>query len=261
LRRTAAAASRAPAAAPAATRARRGRDGAADLRGPVGSEFPGERAAGLLLRDLDEPRQLPRRDVAPPAQEALEGLVRPGPVHELREAALREPGAGVAGDAAHHAPVAAMDQHVGDPLAQGRPPRDRQEVVLPAGPGDHHEVVLVEAARPLQDRPRDGGVEVEREAADDLARRPVEGAEGFGQVHPGPLLEVARQAQDHLVEDLDRALRERRLLVDEQPGEPAQGLDPARRVLARDRILDLHHERNQAGHGSPDDLRGDRSGA
>ena len=68
------------------------------------------------------------------------------------------------------------------------------------------------------------------------------------RVEPGPLLEIPRQAQDHLVEHLDMTFLERRLLLDEQIRHPPQGLDPAHGVFAGDRFFDLTHEGEHGGH-------------
>src|SRR3954464_882372 len=121
-------------------------------------------------------------------------------------------------------------------------------MILAPRPRDHDEIVLVEPARTLEHRPGDGAVEIEGEAADHLAGRLGEATEFFRQFEPGALLEVARQTQDDLVENLDMALLELRLLLDEQARQPPQSVHPAGGILAGDRILDFIDEGQHAGH-------------
>ena len=85
-------------------------------------------------------------------------------------------------------------------------------------------------------------------AADHLPGRLGEVAELLRQFDPGALLQIAGEAQDHLVEDLDMPLVELGLLVDEQTGQAPQGVDPARGILARDGLFDLVHKGRHAGH-------------
>jgi hypothetical protein len=124
-----------------------------------------------------------------------------------------------------------------------------QQMVLPTGPRDHDEIVLIEAIRIFENGPRDSGIEIEGEGAHDLARRLADCAEPLRQFLAGPPLEVPRKPQDDLVEHLDMIFLELFLLLDEQARETAKRILPPCRVSTRDRLLDLGHE-GQHGHAT-----------
>ena len=74
--------------------------------------------------------------------------------------------AGVARGASHHAAVAALDQHIGDRLAQLETLRDGVKVMLALAGGIRHEVGVGELRRGSQHRPGDSDRIIEGELAD-----------------------------------------------------------------------------------------------
>ena len=77
-----------------------------------------------------------------------------GPRDELAEAAVRKPGAGILRDRMDHVPFAAIDQDLGDDLADGPAFRDRVEVALALGTGADGKIVVAQGGRFRENRRR-----------------------------------------------------------------------------------------------------------
>ena len=88
-------------------------------------------------------------------------------------------------------PAAAQDQEIGDRLAEIGPLGDRQHVVAALGGGDGDEILVVQARRGDEHRPRDGDL-VERELAHDAARRIGHRRQPLGQFDARARTSMAR---------------------------------------------------------------------
>ena len=126
---------------------------------------------------------------------------------EPGEAAFGDGGALVAGDRAGDALVAALDQHLGDAAAELGPAREREEMVLALQAGDGDEVLLLEPRRALEHGLGHLDRLVIGEVAQDLAGCVRDVGEPLGELGAGAPLDVAREPQDHLVEDARHGFR------------------------------------------------------
>ena len=98
---------------------------------------------------------------------------------------------------------------------------------------------VVEPFRLRQHGSRDLDQIVERQRADGERRRGVDRSEAVGEQRLGGGLDVIHQALEDVVEQPDLLVRIIHRAVDEEIGDPAQGLDPARDGSVRERGLQL----------------------
>jgi hypothetical protein len=151
-----------------------------------------------------------------------------------------------AGHLVDHAAIAALDQHVGDALAEPEAARDGEQVFLALGAGVLNQVGLVQRERVNEHRPghRDGVVE--RQRAHQLRRGIVDRGEPPRQ--PGARLQfdVGAKLQQHVVEQRDLLAGIAARAGREQIGDPLE--NAAARILAGcERGIDLVDQRLRSG--------------
>ena len=109
--------------------------------------------------------------------------------------------------------------------------------------------LVVEPLRPRQHRSRDLDQVVERQRADRARRRGVDRGQTIGEQRLGGSLDVIHQALEDVVEQPDLFVGIIHRAVDEEVGDPAQGLDPARDGSMRERGLQLVEQTFGGGGG------------
>ena len=168
-----------------------------------------------------------RRKVAALGQPFLQPLVARRALDEFGEALLGEAGAGIAGHAAQHLPVAARDQDVGHGRGQGRPRADREEMALTFRPGNSPEIGIVELGRMAEHRVRHPDLVVRSQPADRFGRGIRDMREAVRQLGTGFLLDMGDQQSEHRIGRCGRGLAARGRARGEEIRQRAQGLASA----------------------------------
>ncbi|MGY4361596.1 hypothetical protein ACVW0J_008089 [Bradyrhizobium sp. i1.7.7] len=164
-------------------------------------------------------------------------IVAFGARDEVGETSLGELRARIADGRLHDVFVAARHQHVGQCFRQHPPQRDRLEMRLAPGARDLDQGRLVQPFRFREHGSGDFDHLVERERADDLGRRGRDRRETVGEQRSRRGLDLLDQALEHVVEHPDVLVGIIHRIVDEEIGDAAQGLDPARDGAVRERGL------------------------
>ena len=175
------------------------------------------------------------RNVRTQADAGREVVVALGAVDQPRKTALGEFGAGVVDRALDHLVIAALDQHVGDRAAQHLAGRDRHQMRLALAARVLDQGLVVEPCRLRQHGSGNLDHVVERERPDRQRRRGVDRGETVGKQRLGGCFDVIDQALEDIVEQADLFVRKVHRAVDEEIGDPAQGLDPASDRSVRER--------------------------
>jgi hypothetical protein len=119
-------------------------------------------------------------------------------------------------------------------------------MILSAPAGNRHEDFFLDARRAFQNGSRHLDLFVVGEIAHDLSRCIGDVGKPLGKLGPGAPLDVAREAQDDLVEYPHMGLVEARRLAQKESGHRPQGLEAADGILAADGVFDLIDERDES---------------
>jgi hypothetical protein len=221
------------------------RDGGVDERARPFPHLRVELAADVLARDLDERGHHGVGQVPAVLEKRLQLAVGTRLLDELVEPMRGEPRLRVAGDGAHDLVVAALDEEVGDVLGEARATRDGEEMILALPQRELDELAFGEARGALEDRARHHAGAVGGEVLDRAAGRIGNVGEALRQLDASAELEIAGEAHQHLVEDVDMPLGKGGGPLDEEIGHLSQRDDAIHLVAARDGILHLPDERPQ----------------
>ena len=199
----------------------------------------------------DQPQKMMARNVAAQAEPLGQNVVAGGMLHQHFEAVVREPRAGVARHRARDLRVAALDQHVGDRLAQVAPFGNREQVQLALRGGAFAQHGVVEPRRACQHRPRDLDFLVEGEGLDRVDGRVGDGGQQARELGPGGYLDLRGKPRDHVVEQGNLFVGITARAGDEQAGDVPEGSDAPFDRARRDRTLEVADQRSADIHRHP----------
>jgi hypothetical protein len=147
--------------------------------------------------------------------------------------------AGVVCELSNDLAFAAVDDHVGHGFRQVHPARNREQVLLPPGAGDLHEVARPQAARLRQHAAGHRDFLVPRKVLDDFERRVVDRRQATAELGSGLAFDPGDQKTQHVVEDLDLIVVEASTIVQEQVSHLAKRRNPLLRRAAPDGVFEF----------------------